>query len=305
MVAPDQIVHCKTTKETYQNLRDLLEKNKRISYIRFGDGDFRILMGKSQANHKYSEELAKELEQSFTIEHPHYLRAIVVNSPVERGMTKGIFERFRDNEVMEHFITSKMNITLPALFENGFFPNYYSVFKPEEMNLFLDRFIRPRKKMYIGSVPEDEVQKLYGKIHIYVQTPRRNAYSEMNAWWPNVLKDIDSVELVLPAAGMASRVISKRIWELNKEVQVLDLGSIVDAVSSMTPSRKWIKLKGHVLNRILIPEYRDRRLTFRIKYALKETGFFIRYLYYKVDPFFYLRIFPNAKRNKPDSHGET
>jgi hypothetical protein len=179
------------------------------------------------------------------------------------------------------------------------------VFKPEEMNLFLDRFIRPRKKMYIGSVPEDEVQKLYGKIHIYVQTPRRNAYSEMNAWWPNVLKDIDSVELVLPAAGMASRVISKRIWELNKEVQVLDLGSIVDAVSSMTPSRKWIKLKGHVLNRILIPEYRDRRLTFRIKYALKETGFFIRYLYYKVDPFFYLRIFPNAKRNKPDSHGET
>ena len=304
MALPNQIVSCKTTKETYQLLCELLKENKRINYARFGDGDFRILMGRPQANHEYSDELAKEIAESFSIEHPHYLRAIVVNSPIEKGMTKGIFERFRDNDVMEHFITTAMNVTLPSVFENGFFPNYYSVFKPLEMNYFLNHFIRPRKKMFIGSVPEPEVQKLYGKIDVYIQTPRKNAYAEIDAWWPKVVKDIDSVELVLPAAGMASRVISKRLWELDKEVQVLDLGSIVDAVSSLSPSRKWIKLKGHALNRILIPEFRDRSLSFRIRYLLKETGFFIRYLYYRVDPFYYLRIFPHAKRKRPESQGE-
>lgn len=301
MEVPQQIVRCKTTKETYQTLCDLLQKNRRIAYARFGDGDYRILMGRRQANHDHSDELAEELRQSFSIEHPHFLRASVVNSPVEKGMTKGIFERFRDNDVMEHFIMTKLHVDSPTVFENGFFPNYYSVFKPAAMNQFLDRFVRPRKKMFIGSVPESEVQRLYGKIHVYVQTPRKNAYEAIDEWWPKVLKDIDSVELVLPAAGMASRVIIKRLWEMEKELHVLDLGSIVDAVSSFAPSRKWIRLKGHVLNRVLIPEYRDRSLSYRLTYVLKESVFVIRYLYYKLDPLYYLKIFPYAKRYRPKS----
>jgi hypothetical protein len=305
MTPSNQIVRCKTTRETYQVLCDLLATNNRISYVRFGDGDFRILMGKRQANHDYSDELALEIGESFSIEDPHYLRATVVNSPIEKGMTKGIFDRFRDNQVMEHFIMTHGKITLPAVFENGFFPNYYSVFKPLEMNNFLDQYVRPKRKMFIGSVPEHEAQKLYGQIHVFIQVPRRNAYAEIGAWWPEVMRNIDSVELVLPAAGMASRVISKRLWVLDTQVQVLDLGSIVDAVSSLAPSRKWIKLKGHVLNRILIPEYRDHSLHFRVRYLFREAGFFIRYLYYKVDPFFYLRIFPNAKRKRPQRYRET
>ena len=64
--------------------------------MRFGDGDFRIMMGRHQANHEYSDDLAREIGQSLSIEHPHYLRALVINSPIEKGMTKGIFERFRD-----------------------------------------------------------------------------------------------------------------------------------------------------------------------------------------------------------------
>ena len=299
MGVTDHLLHCKSTGETYHTLCDLLTTHKKVYFSRFGDGDIRILMGISQANHDFKEELADEIGQSLSIEHPQFLRGLQINHPVERGMTKGIFEHYRDNDEMENFISTKMKISFDAAFENSVFPNYYSVFKPDEMSLFLDRFIRPRKKMFIGSVPESEVRRLYGEIHSYIQTPRKNAYSEIGTWWPKVLKDIDSVELVLPAAGMATRVISKRLWNMNKELHVLDLGSIVDAVSSFAPSRKWIKLKGHKLNRILLPEYRDHSPSFWFRFMWKETGFFIRYQFYRLDPFSYLRVFRNATRLRP------
>jgi hypothetical protein len=153
--------------------------------------------------------------------------------------------------------------------------------------------------MFIGSVPLEDIQKLYGKIDYYVQLPRRNAYSTIDTWWSDIIRNIDSVEVVLPAAGMATRVITMRLWNLNKEIHCLDLGSIVDAVSPFAPSRKWIKLKGHVLNRILLPEYRDRSFKYRLNYAIKEVVFFFRYLFYKIDPFLNMPVFPKMKRRKP------
>jgi len=295
------LVKSKSTMETYHTLGDLLDNYKKVYYSRFGDGDIFIIMGRSQANHEYSEILAEELRQSLSIEHPQFLRGLLVNSPHERGTTKGLFEQYYYNDEMQDFIIENFNFSLPAVFESSVFPNYYSVFKPVEMNRFLDKYIRPQKKMFIGSVPEPEIRKLLGDIQYYVQIPRKNAYATMDTWWPEILKNLDSVDLVLPAAGMATRVISKRLWNLDKEVHCIDLGSIVDAVSSFTASRKWIKLKRHVFNRILLPEYRDNSLSYWIKYVIKETGFFFRRQFYKLDPLSGISIFPKAKRHEPGS----
>ncbi|KPK80408.1 MAG: hypothetical protein AMS27_17075 [Bacteroides sp. SM23_62_1] len=293
------ILISKSTIETYHTLCDLLDKYNKVYYSRFGDGDIFILMGRSQANHEYSEQLAGEIRQSLSIDHPQFLRGLQINYPHEKGMTKGLFERYYYNDEMRDFVIEILNLSSPAIFESGWFPNYYSVFKLVEMNRFLHHYIRSKKKMFIGSVPEIEIQKLFGEIDYYVETPRKNAYTYIDLWWPEILKNVDNVELVLPAAGMATRVIAKRLWDLNKDVHCIDLGSIVDAVSSFPSSRKWIKLKRHVLNRILQPEFRDNSLFYWIKYAIKETGLFFRYLFYKVDPFMNLPIFPKAKRKKP------
>lgn len=293
------LLKSKSTKETYHTLCDLLDKHKKVYYSRFGDGDIFILMGRSQANHVYSEKLAEEIHQSLSIEHPRFLRGLQINYPHEKGMTKGLFERYYYNDELRDFVIDNFSLSWPVVFESGWFPNYYSVFKPAEMNRFLDQYIRPKKKMFIGSVPESEMVKLFGEIDYYVQVPRKNAYAAVDHWWPEILNNVDHTEIVLPAAGMATRVITKRLWELNKEIHCIDLGSIVDAVSSFPSSRKWIKLKRHVLNRILLPEFRDNSLVYWIKYALKECGLFIRYLFYKVDPFKNLPLFPKAKRKKP------
>lgn len=289
----------KSTTETFHTLCDLLDKHKKVYYSRFGDGDIFIMMGRSQANHEYSKNLAEEIRQSLSVKHPQYLRGLQINYPHEKGMTKGLFERYYYNDEMRDFVVETLKLSSSVIFESGWFPNYYSVFKPSDMNRFLDQYIRPRKKMFIGSVPEPEIQKLFGHIDYYVQIPRKNAYATIDQWWPEILRDVDHVELVLPAAGMATRVITKRLWELDKKIHCIDLGSIVDAVSSFPSSRKWIKLKRHVLNRILLPEFRDNSLAYWIRYTIKEFGLFLRYQYYRLDPFMNLPLFPKAKRKKP------
>jgi len=300
-----ELLRAKSTDETYQTLCRLLESEKKVYYSRFGDGDLFIMMGRNQANHDYSEGLAAELRESIQIENPNFLKGLPVNFPREKWMTKGLFERFYFNDELAEFVIKNIPVSLPVTFESSWFPNYYSVFKPEDLSQFLDRFVRPGKKMFIGSVPIEDIQKLYGKIDYYIQVPRRNAYSEIDKWWPEILKNIDSVEVVLPSAGMATRVITKRLWKLNKEVHCLDFGSVIDAVSSFAPSRKWIKLKGHVLNRILLPEYSDKSLKYRLNYAIKESVFFLRYLFYKIDPFVNLPVFPKMKRKKPGPYRKT
>jgi hypothetical protein len=289
----------KSNKDTYHTLCNLLENQKKVYFSRFGDADIFILMGRKPTNHELNDQLKEEIYMSLTIEHPQYLRGLIVTFPHEKGVIKGLFERYYHNDELAEFIIGNVSLSWPSVFENSWFPNYYTSFYPKEMNRFLDRFIRPKKKMFIGSVGQSDVQKLVGDIDCYIPVPRKNAYASIGEWWPKILKHIDSVEVVLPAAGQATRVITKRLWELNKEVHCIDLGSIVDAVSSFPPSRKWIRLKGHMVNRIILPEYRDNSLSYWVKYGIKEAFLFFRYHYYKIDPLSNLPIFPQAKNWKP------
>lgn len=288
-----------STWETFHKLCDLLDKQKKVYYSRFGDGDVVILMGRAQANHQYSDRLAEEMGQSLLIEDPLFLRGTPINYPNEKGMTKGLFERYYYNDHMVDFLLENFKLSRPVVFESSWFPNYFTAFYPREMNRFLDRYIRPKRKMFIGSIDQSEVEKVVGKIDIYIQIPRKNAFARIDEWWPEILKNLDSVELVLPAAGMASRVISKRLWVLNKELHCIDLGSLVDAASSLPPSRKWIKLKRHTVNRIILPEFRDNSLSSWIKYGIKETALFFRYHYYRIDPLANSSAFPKAQNWKP------
>ena len=113
---------------------------------------------------------------------------------------------------------------------------------------FLDEFIRPKKKMFIGSVDKESIEKLVGPVDYYVKIPVaevdeqgvfRGAYYSIDEWWPKVLEHIEDVDLVLPTAGMAGRVACKRIWNLDVDVHCIELGSIVDAVIDKE-SRGWI-----------------------------------------------------------------
>jgi hypothetical protein len=242
----------KDTLSTYTHLTNLLDNNSKVYYSRFGDGDFYIMNGKCEKMHRWSPELSKELSEAFAIIDPLFLKGSMVNYPLEPGMTHSIFAPPTDNYQIESWLLNNQKVSTDTIFESHIMFHYISVFRQELMIDFLNKYIRPKKKMFIGSVDKTSVERLVGPIEYYVHVPFKDAYYSIDEWYPLVLENIDNVELCLPAAGMAGRVIQKRLWNLNKIIHSIDLGSVIDAACNVS-TRTWIDRIGfnHIQNILL------------------------------------------------------
>ena len=227
------------TNTTYEHLCTMLDNNKRVYYSRFGDGDFFVMNGHREKMHRHSNELERELTESLVIDNPLYIRGSVINYPHEAGMRNGVFAPYSTNQTMLGWLINNQKIPPSTVFYSSIMFHYISVFKQEKMINFLDKYIRPRTKMFIGSVPKESIERLVGPIDFYVKVPAKDAYYSIDEWWPNVIENIDKVDLCLPTAGMAGRVIQKRLWNLGKDIHSIDLGSVVDAACNIS-TRTWI-----------------------------------------------------------------
>tara|TARA_Y100000034_G_C6849307_1_gene385110 strand:+ start:596 stop:1330 length:735 start_codon:yes stop_codon:yes gene_type:complete len=240
----------KTTTETYEHLCDMLDKHTKVYYGRFGDGDFHIMNGKREKMHKWSPELQQELREAFAINDLCYIKGAMVNYPHEPGMVDGVFAPASNNTEIEGWLLNNQNIHPDTTFDSHIMFHYISVFKQDLMLNFLNKYIRPKKKMFIGCVDKQAIERLIGPIDYYVQVPNEDAYYSIEDWWLKVLENIDEVELCLPAAGMAGRVINKRLWNLDKNIHSIDIGSVIDAAVG-SPTRTWINKVGNHIQNIL------------------------------------------------------
>ena len=126
---------------------------------------------------------------------------------------------------------------------------YMALNQPTIFVEFLNTFIKPKKKLYIGSIDKSVIEILLGKIDYYVQVPSSNAYNKIDEWWPKVLECIDNVDVVIPAAGVAGRVVQKRLWELDKDIHSIELGCIVDAIADLN-TRSWMSKTKSKINKL-------------------------------------------------------
>lgn len=239
------------TTTTYNHLCNLLRNNSKLYYSRFGDGDLYIMNGRREKMHEHSTELQNELTEAFLIEHPLFVKGAMVNYPTEEGMRNGVFAPFATNTLLVKWLRENQKISEDTIFHSSIMFHYLSVFKQDKMVSFLDEFIRPKQKMFIGSVSKEKIERLVGPIKYYIEVPSSDAYYSIDDWWPEVLSSIDDVSLCLPAAGMAGRVIQKRLWNLEKNIHSLDLGSVVDAACKLK-TRTWIGEVGNKIDNLLL-----------------------------------------------------
>jgi hypothetical protein len=170
-------------------------------------------------------------------------------------MAPGLFAPHSRNAHLQKLL-SEENLLIEHQYENAFVFHYIAVFYPQIMRSFLDCYVRPRKKMFIGCTDKQNAEKLYGAIDCYVNVPARSAYNSINRWWPKVEDQVGRVDLVIPSAGAASNVISKRLWHMDAQIHLLDIGSLIDAVEGKR-TRIWLKVKGHAVRRLLPEQARD------------------------------------------------
>ena len=266
-------IQAKSSFQSFETLKEKLDNHKKLYYTRFGDGEVVAMMGKDHRNYLTSSGLVGELKESFLIDHPQYLIALSVNLPYEKKMAPGVFSPYNQNDNLLRFLEEN-NLLVHGVYESQVLFHYLSVFYSDLMYDFFEKYVRPKRKMFIGSTPKETAEKLYGEIHHYINIPMRNAYDSIDSWWPEIETNADKVELVIPSAGAASNVISKRLWNMNAEVHLLDIGSIVDAVEGKK-SRTWIRLQGHKIEKILPKEYRNDSLSQTLRNKLND----LKYLY--------------------------
>ena len=267
----------KKTTETYKHLCNLLDNHKKVYFSRFGDGDFWIMNGHKELLHDCTPELQSEMLEAFSIEDEQFLKGVMAVYELEEGMSNGVFAppKEKDHKMIKDILQNKFNLPDDSVFENHVMFGYLSSFRQDLMVDFLNKYMRPKKKMVINYfTPEDhergswdhrsfDLSKTYreqelerieaflGPVDYFIEVPPRNAYSTIDEWWPKVLENIDDVELCLPFAGMAGRGVQKRLWNLNKEIHSIDLGSIIDAVTQRS-TRTWMDRVGITVDELLI-----------------------------------------------------
>jgi Glycosyltransferase GT-D fold len=266
----------KSTFDTLSFLEYKLNSNEKVFFLRFGDGEVFDMMGKSRRNQVNSPELIKEMKEAFSIQSENYIKALAINMPHEKGMSNGVFANYSFNAELESFILKFFN-ELQLSFYNPITFHYLSVFRPKLIYNFFNKYIRPKKKMFIGSTSKETAEKLYGEIDFYINVPPKSAYSSINEWWPNVLSNCSNVEIVIVSAGAATKVVAKRLWEKNLNIQLFDFGSIIDAIDGKV-TRTWIRLVGHRVNKVLLKEYREKNTYKKMVFVLKDIKYFFRRL---------------------------
>jgi len=233
--------------ESLIKLQDALDASKKAYYVRFGDGDS-LMLNKSikrdnRNKQENTRELRKELHESLNINEPFYLRAASGSYPIEPGMVDGLFAPFYNREDLDVILTQQLDEPTEELFNPILF-HYLGVFAPKVLTAFIDRNIRHRSTMFIGSCSKEAMEKFFGKIKYYVETPSGNSYGAIQAFWPQVEKFSSDVDNIILATGQTSKVLAKRLWKINAEVHCIDIGSIVDPLDGKFNTRTCWKMKG-------------------------------------------------------------
>jgi len=237
------------TSKSLTLLVDAMIMSKTVYFTRFGDNDIMMMSGTDLYNKPlgskafggnrtiWSEKLQKELISSFKIEDPLYLRGVSGGWDKEPGMSDGLFASFGYKQrligkISQH--TASTTFLIPVLF------HYLFTFKPKLFDNFVDKFIRPRTKLFIGSVKKETAEAVIGKIDYYVETPPNAAYDTIDQWWPKVEAALKkSPEVIIPCCGQASRVIQGRMWNKGVEAWSIDMGSIFDPIEGNNSRTCW------------------------------------------------------------------
>ena len=251
-----------STMDTFKIIENFMDRNEKFFFTRFSDGEIWTMIGKeipSLCKTVNTPELQNEMIEAMCIKDEKYLKAVGVIWDHEPGMRPGIFLPFGNIDEklileIENKISFQESILNPITF------HYLAVFKPKLFGNFIAKHIWNKKKMFIGCGSKENMEKLFGTIDTYIETPRESSFDALDDIWEQVKDNLNGIELVLPTCGLVSAIINKKLFEMNAMVQSLDFGSIVDCFDFVT-SRLWIDKVG--------PKTRDR-ISIAIMEALKE-----------------------------------
>lgn len=221
--------------------------DKPFYYTRYGDGDFEIMLGRSEMQHSADPDLARELLQLFHNQSPEHMLAVALHDN-EPGMADGLFKAWTNPD---YYTFVEKNSPPDACFYNAIALHYTAVFDPLHLRDLLKHIrARLRSRYFVGNAPIDPVQHLTGPLNGYVQSPYTNAYKKIDMLYEKLRVQLDrdaltrvGLPIILMACGMTSRALTNRLLLDKVPAHVIDLGSLVDFAIG-NANRTWIRMAG-------------------------------------------------------------
>jgi hypothetical protein len=231
--------------DTVKAIINNLESNKRVEYIRYGDGDL-IAMYPESVNqvigHNNKSFISKDIQQkiieSYNIEDECYFVGTVEGYKHIRST----YQNIKTQEITNLNLTQHKKLYSAIAFQEVFL---------EEPDLFIEfcKLINTKRTLYINNYIEPVLEKFYGKIKHYISIPKFNAtigYKETL----KTIKDINpsSFDQIILSAGQLTRVIAKDLWDLFPDKSILDMGSVSDKIIINESSFGQIAKRSHIKN---------------------------------------------------------
>ncbi len=233
--------------ESIDKLIDCINNNKKMGFLRFGDGD--LLMA-------FKENIGKVIGNS---------NGIYVTPEVNDKLKKAWFFEadnlikgscMADNNGSDHNTSSNINKTLYQrngldIVDTSKHISYICIqecflYKPDKFIEFI-KSINKKRTIFVCQFYNELLDKYYGKIIKYIKCPKVNATKELNSIKNQILEiNSDDYDQIILCCGQATRIIIYDLWD-KLDTKFIDVGSISDHLISNVPNIfNNINLRGHI-----------------------------------------------------------
>ena len=224
--------------ETVAALKQRVLGGKPFSYVRFGDADLLFMDDpefKGNKRHSKSAPLSRELREAFAIKHDDWLIGCIGGGKAHNKS----HQRAMDD--LANRITGGEETFYSAV---GIMTAYMQ--RPDEFIDFCKSCFVDRSVAFVagpGVAGSALVNKVLS-VDATIKLTDRNAYRVLDDKYPAILDAAKQHAIMIVALGQAGRVLAKRLWHDHRDIQLIDIGSIVDALARRN-LRSWIGRYSH------------------------------------------------------------
>ncbi|HSX11037.1 MAG TPA: GT-D fold domain-containing glycosyltransferase [Chlamydiales bacterium] len=238
------------SEETLNKIFDIIAKEEKGVYLRFGDGDVVLANGHDDGFQKNNAALQREMREAFALNGPNVLKCLPLGCREfggwELGMVPGNHEQSYD--------WCKEMIDLAAPFWNGEMGEVYSMtalaycstHRIDHCIQFLQGLKKSKCALFVGNgnIPAPIRELLFGRQCQFVPTPAQNSYDQIDRIERECLdkiRAIDGYKIIVTSMGCSGRALQKRLWKQLDDVFLFDFGSLMDAICGWS-TRDWISI---------------------------------------------------------------
>jgi hypothetical protein len=237
-----------STKDTLATIMDIICRQEKGAYLRFGDGDCYLATGGGDMLQKKNDRIKLEMQEAFALDGPTILKSLPIHcrefGTYEKGMTPGNYDNSADwclglmNRIKPYWQPEMSDIYSSVALQ------YAACQHLTQCISFLQFLKNSNCCLLVGNreIPQKIRELLFGENCQFVPTPPKRSYRDIDkieAQCLEILSEHTAYKIVITAMGCAGRVLQKRLWYKVDNIFLFDFGSLMDVLCGWD-TRAWI-----------------------------------------------------------------